>query len=146
MEPDTPDNIIGRGHITVLMNVFHADLPTAVGKAKHILEFCMSFGDGVSLPHTINFSYLQHPWDAVNQTLQDLLSPGVDWSVNPSNRNCPICLDPILLRKFGIPACGHPMHIWCCRGYKTQIVARSGVIKCPVCKFDAKGYCYQVRL
>jgi hypothetical protein len=30
MEPDTPDNIIGRGHITVLMNVFHVHLPTAV--------------------------------------------------------------------------------------------------------------------
>ncbi len=28
MEPDAPDNIIRRGHVTVMMDVFHVDLPT----------------------------------------------------------------------------------------------------------------------
>jgi hypothetical protein len=86
----------------------------------------------MSLPQKINFSYLQCTRDAVNQTLQDLMSPGVDQSVKPNDRNFPICLNLIFLRKFGIPACGHPMHVKCWRGYKTQTVARSGVIKCPV--------------
>jgi hypothetical protein len=43
----------------------------------------MSFENGMSLPHTMNFSYLQCAWDAANLTLQDLMSPAVDCAVNP---------------------------------------------------------------
>jgi hypothetical protein len=135
-ELDAPDNIIGRGHITVLMDVFHVNLPMAIQKMKHVLKFCMNFGNGESLPHRMNFSYLQHAWDASNQMLQVLLMPAVDWSVNPDDRTCPICLNPILLRKFGVLACGHLMHMSCWREYKTQMVARSGIVKCLVCNFD----------
>jgi hypothetical protein len=78
MRPDSPDNIIGRGQVTALNEVFHVDLPTAIQMTKHILEFCMSFGNGMSLPHTMNFSYLQYAWNAANLTLQDLMSPAGD--------------------------------------------------------------------
>jgi hypothetical protein len=41
----------------------------------------------------MNFSYLQHTWDAANVTLQDLMSPGVDREVNWNDRSRPICLN-----------------------------------------------------
>ncbi len=145
MRPDALDNIVGRGHITVLSEVFHVNLPIAQ-KTKLVLEFCISFGNRMSLPHTMDFCYLQCAWDAANLTLQDLMSSAIDRATNPNDRNCPICLDPILLRKFRIPACGHPIHSRCWKVYKTQMAARSQVIKCPVCHFDTQGYCYQVRL
>jgi hypothetical protein len=110
---DAPGNIIGRGRIGALNEVFLVNLPTAVQKTKNVLEFCMRFGNGVSLPHSMNFSYLQHAWDTANVTLQDLMSPVVDCAVNPNNRSCPICLNPVLLLKFGIPTCGHPMLMRC---------------------------------
>ncbi len=128
------------------MDIFHLDLPTVVLKTKHVLEFCMNFENGVSLPHRMNIGYLQRAWDAANQTLQVLLMPAVDRSVNPDDRDCTICLDLILLWKFGISACGHPMHMRCWRECKNQIYARSGFVKCPVCHFDTQGYCYQVQL
>jgi hypothetical protein len=146
MEPDAPDNIIGKGPVTAMMDIFHVNLPMAIQKTKHIQEFCVNLGNGMSLPHKMNFSYLQHAWDAASQTLQVLLMPSVDPSVNSDDRNCPICLDPILLREFRIPACGHPVHMSCWREYKNQINARSEVFKCPVCHFDTQGYCYQVWL
>jgi hypothetical protein len=105
MGPDAPDNIMGRGQVTSMMDILHVHLPTAVRKMTRVLEFCMNFGNGVSLPHTMNFSYLQHAWDTANKTLQVLLMPALDWSANPYNRNSPICLDPFLLQKFRIPAC-----------------------------------------
>jgi hypothetical protein len=71
-----PDNIIGRRDIIVLRVIFNVDLQRAVQRTKHILEFCMTFGNGVSLPHRMNFSYLQHVWDTANPTLRDLLAPG----------------------------------------------------------------------
>jgi hypothetical protein len=72
----------------------------------------MRFGNGMRLPHSMDFRYLQHTWDATNVTLQDLMTV-VDHAVNQNNRHCPICFDLVLLLKFGIPACGHPIHMRC---------------------------------
>ncbi len=72
MTPDAPGNVIGRGCIAALNESFLVDLPTAAQKTKNVLEFCMRFGNGVSLPHSMDFGYLQHAWDAANVTLQDL--------------------------------------------------------------------------
>jgi hypothetical protein len=43
--PDAPGNIIGRGHIGVLNEVFHANLQTAVQKTK----MCWSFVSGLGM-------------------------------------------------------------------------------------------------
>jgi hypothetical protein len=83
----------------------------------------MSFGNGVSLPHSMNFSYLLHTWGAANLTLQDLMSPAVDCAVDLNNMNCPFRLNLVLLREFGIPACGHPMHTKCWKVYKNRMTA-----------------------
>jgi hypothetical protein len=144
--PNVPDNIIGRGLVGALNEVFHVDLQTAVQKTKNVLEFCMRFGNGVSLPHSIYFSYLQHEWDAANVTLQDLMGPVVDRAVNQNDRCCPVCLDLVLLQKFGIQACGHPIHKSCWRLYRDWMYDYNQVVACPVCQFDTQGYCYQVRL
>jgi hypothetical protein len=80
----------------------------------------------------MNFSYLQHAWDAANVTLQDLMSPVVDCAANPNNRSCPICLNPVLSLKFGIPAFGHPMHMRYWRSYRDQMTAHNQVVACPV--------------
>ena len=56
MTPNAPGNVIGRGCIGPLNEAFRADLPTAVQKSKIVLEFCMRFGNGVSLPHSMDFS------------------------------------------------------------------------------------------
>ncbi len=125
---------------------FRVNLPTATQKTQSVLEFCIRFGNGMSLPHSMNFSYLQHAWDTANLTFQDLMSLVVNCAVDPNNRSCPICLNPVLLRKFGIPDCGHPMHMKCWRAYRNQMYDRDQVVACPVCKFDTRGYCYQVRL
>jgi hypothetical protein len=77
----------------------------------------------MSLPHLMNFSYLQRTWDAANLTLQDLMSPAVDCAVDLNNRNYPICLNLVLLHKFGIPACGHPMHMKYWKVYKNWMTA-----------------------
>ncbi len=139
-------NTIGRGCVDVLNEVFHVGLPTAVQKMRRILEFCVSFGNGVSLPHSMNFSYLQRAWDAANLMLHDLMSPAVDLAVDPNDRNCLICLNPVLLQKFGIPACGYPMHMKFWKVYKNQMTASNQVVTCPVCRFDIKGYFYRVQL
>ncbi len=146
ISPDAPGNIIGKGRVAALNEVFPVNLPTAIRKTKSALEFCMRFGNDMILPHSINFSYLQHAWDAVNLMLHDLMSPAVDCAVNPNNRSCPICLDPVLLLKFGIPACGHPIHMRFWRSYKDWMYGRNQVVVCPVCQFDTQGYCYKVRL
>jgi hypothetical protein len=78
MTPDAPVNVIGRGLVAALNESFLVDLPTATQKTKNVLEFCMRFGNGVSLPHSMDFSYLQHAWDAANVTLQDLMGFAVD--------------------------------------------------------------------
>jgi hypothetical protein len=39
MRPDAPDTNIGRGHVTVLNEVFYVNLPTAARKTKLVLEF-----------------------------------------------------------------------------------------------------------
>jgi hypothetical protein len=145
IRPDAPNYIIGRGCVAALNEIFHVDLPEAVQKMKHVLEFCMSLENSVSLPHSMSFSYLQHAWVDANLMLQDLLSTVVDHAVNSTDRNCPICLNPVLLQKFGIPACGHPMHMKCWKVYKNRMNARSQDVKCPVCNFDTQG-CYRVRL
>jgi hypothetical protein len=113
IRPNAPSNIIGIRHVVALNGVFCVNLPAAVQKMRNVLEFCLSFGNSVSLPHLMNFSYLQHAWDAANLTMQDLMSPAVDCAVDLNGRNCPIYLDPILSPKFRIPACGHPMHMKC---------------------------------
>jgi hypothetical protein len=100
----------------------------------------MRFGNGVSLPHSMNFSYLQHVWDAANIMLQDLMSPAVDCAVNLNDRSCPICLNLVLILKFGIPACGHPIHMRCWRLYRDQMYDRNQVVACPVRQFDTRGY------
>ncbi len=140
ISPNAPGNIIGRGRVAALNEVFHVDLPTAVQKMKSVLGFCMRFENGTSLPHSMNLSYLQGAWDAANLTLQDLMSPAVDCAVNPNNRSCPICLNLVLLLKFGIPACGHPIHMRCWRLYRGQMTARNQVVACPVCQFDTQVY------
>jgi hypothetical protein len=71
----------------------------------------MRSGNGMSLPHLMDFSYLQHAWDATNIMLQDQMGPAVDCAVYQNDRRCPICLDLVLSWKFRIPACGHPMYI-----------------------------------
>jgi hypothetical protein len=146
ISPNAPGNIIGRGHNAALNVVFRVNLPTAIQKTRRVLEFCMRFGNGVSLPHSTNFSYLQHTWDAANLTLQDLMSPAVDPAVDLNDRSCPICLNPVLSQKFGIPACGHPMPMRCWRLYRDRVTARNQVVTCPMCQFDTQGYCYQVQL
>jgi hypothetical protein len=146
MTPNAPGNVIGRGRVGLLNEAFCVNLPTAVQKTKNVLDFCMRFGNGVSLPHSIYFSYLQHAWDAANVTLQDLMGPAVDLAVNQNDRCCPVCLDLVLSRKFRIPACGHPIHMSCWRSYKDWMTARNQVVQCPVCQFKTIGYCYQVRL
>jgi hypothetical protein len=144
--PDSPGNVTGRGRIGALNEVFCVNLPAAVQKTKSVLEFCTRFGNGMSLPHTMDFSYLLHAWEAANLMLQDLMGPAVDHVVDLNDRSCPICLDLVLLRKFGIPAYGHPMHMSCWRSYRDQMTAHNRVVTCPVCHFDAHGYWYQVRL
>jgi hypothetical protein len=146
ISPNAPGNIIGRGHIGALNEVVHVNLPTAVQKTNSVLEFCMRFGNCVNLPHSINFSYLQRAWDTSNLTLQDLMDPAVDHAVNLNDRSCLICINPVLSQKFGIPACGHPMHMRCWRLYRDRMTARNQVVTCPVCQFDTQGYCYQVQL
>jgi hypothetical protein len=111
--PNSPGNIIVRERIGALNEVFSVNLPAAVQKMKSVLEFYMRFGNGVHLPHTMDFSHLLRAWEAANLTLQDLMGPAVDHTVDPNNRCCPVCLDLDLLKKFGIPACGHPMHMSC---------------------------------
>jgi hypothetical protein len=106
----------------------------------------MRFGNGMSLLHSMDFSYLQHAWDAANVTLQDLMGSMVDQAVNQNNRRCPVCLNLIVSRKFGIPACGHPIHMSCWRSYRDRMTVRDRVVACPVCQFNTHGYCYQVRL
>jgi hypothetical protein len=111
--PDSLGIIIGRGWVGALNEVFSVDLPAAVQKTKSLLEFCMRFGNGVSLPHTMDFSYFLCVWEAANLMLQDLMGPAVDHAADLNDRCCPVCLNPVLLKKFGIPACGHPMHMSC---------------------------------
>ncbi len=65
----------------------------------------------MSLLHLMDFSYLQHVWDATNAVLQNLMGPVVDRAVNQNDRRCPICIDLVLSLKFRIPACGHPIHM-----------------------------------
>jgi hypothetical protein len=60
MSPNAPGNIIGRECIGALNEVYHVNLKTAIQKTKDVLEFCMRFGNAVSLPHSIVSSYLQH--------------------------------------------------------------------------------------
>jgi hypothetical protein len=86
MTPDALGNVIGRGRVAALNESFLVDLPTAVQKMKNVLEFCMRFGNGVSLPHSMDFSYLQHVWDTANVMLQDLMGSAVDHAVNQNNR------------------------------------------------------------
>jgi hypothetical protein len=113
MSPNAPGNIIGRDCIGALNEVYLVSLQTAVQKTKDVLEFCMRFGNGLSLPHSIDLSYLQQTRDTANVTLQDLMSLAIDHAVNQNDRRCPICLDLMLFLKFGIPACGHPIHMRC---------------------------------
>ncbi len=136
LSPNALGNIIGRGQVGVLNEVYSINLPTAVRKTKNVLEFCMRFGNGMSLPHSMDFSYLQHAWDAASVMLQDQMGPAVDHAVNQNNRRCPICLDLVLSQKFGIAACGHPMHISCWRLYRDWMYDRNRVVACPVCQFD----------
>ena len=75
MTPNVPGNVIGRERVTALNESFLVNLPTAVQKTKNVLEFCMRFENGMSLPHLMDFGYLQHAWDAANVTLQDLMRP-----------------------------------------------------------------------
>jgi hypothetical protein len=84
----------------------------------------------------MDFGNLQHGWDAANVLLQDLMGPKVDRAVNKNGRHCPICLDPILLLKFRIPACGHPIHMRCWRLYRDRMYDHNQVVACPVCQFD----------
>jgi hypothetical protein len=91
-----PGKIIGIGRGGELNEDYHVDLQTAVKKSKNVLKFCTRFGNAGSLPHSMDFGYLQHMWDATNVTLQDLMAV-VDCSVNQNNRRCSICFDPILL-------------------------------------------------
>jgi hypothetical protein len=56
ISPNVPGNIIGRGRVGALNEVFCVHLPTAVQKTKNVLEVCMRFGNGVSLPHSMDFS------------------------------------------------------------------------------------------
>jgi hypothetical protein len=139
MSPNAPGNIIGRGCVGVLNEVFHLNIQTAVQKMKDVSEFCMRFRNGVSLPCSMDFSYLQHAWDAANIMLQDLMGPAVDHAVNQNDRCCPLCLNLVLLQKFGIPACGHPIHMSCWRSYKDRMYDRSRVVACPVCQFNTQG-------
>jgi hypothetical protein len=131
MRPDATDNIIGREHVTALIEIFCVNLLEVVQKTKLVLEFCVSFGNDVSLPHSMNLNYLQHAWDAANLMLQVLVSPAIDCAVNSNDRNCPIFPNLILLRKFRILAYGHPIHMMCWKVYQTQMTARSRVVKCP---------------
>ncbi len=144
--PNAPCNIIGRGRIGVLNENYHVNLHTAVQKTKNVLEFYMRFGNGVILTHSMDFGYSQHRWDAANVTLQDLMGPVVDRAVNQSYRCCFICLDLVLSLKFGIPACGHPIHMRCWKLYRDRMIVRNQVVAFPVCQFDTQGYCYRVRL
>jgi hypothetical protein len=128
MTSNVSGNIIGRGQVGALNEVFHVNLPTAVQKTENVLEFCMRSGNCMSLPHSMDFSYLQHAWDAVNVTFQDLMGPVVDRAQN--NRRCPICLNLVLLFKFRIPACGHPIHMRCWRSYMDGCMQSSCCMPC----------------
>ncbi len=146
IRPVAPGNVIGGGCVVALNEIFRVNLPTALQKTRNALDFCMSFENGVSLPHLMNFGYIQRTWDAANLTLQDLMSPVVDHAVDPNDMTCPICLNLILLQKFGILACGHPIHMKCWKVHKNRMTASNQVVACPVCQFDTQGYCYQVPL
>ncbi len=56
MKPNAPSIIIGRERVAALNESFLVDLPTAVQKTKSVLEFCMRFGNGVSLPHSMDLA------------------------------------------------------------------------------------------
>jgi hypothetical protein len=135
--PNAPGNIIGRGSVAALNEVFRVNLPIAIQKTRCALEFCVIFGNGMSLPHSMNFSYLQHAY---------LISPAVDCAVDPNDKSCPICLNPVLSWKFRIPACRHSLHMKCWKAYKTWMTVCNRVVTCPICQFDTKGYCYRVQL
>jgi hypothetical protein len=60
MGPDAPDNVMGRGQIGLMINIYHVDLPKVAQKTRHVLEFCVNcFERGKGWPHAIDFSYLQ---------------------------------------------------------------------------------------
>jgi hypothetical protein len=146
MTPNAPGNVIGRGHVAALNEAFCVDLPAAVQKTKNVLEFCMRFGNGMSLPHSMDFSYLHHALNATNVTLQNLMGSAVDHAVNQNDRCCPVCINLVLLQKFRLPACGHPIHMSCWRSYSYRMTARNQVVACPVCQYDTHGNCYRVQL
>jgi hypothetical protein len=60
MTPNAPGSIIGIGCIAALNEAFFVDFSTAIQKTKNVLEFCMRFGNGVNLLHSMELSYLQH--------------------------------------------------------------------------------------
>jgi hypothetical protein len=39
---DAPENIMGRGHIFSMIDIFHVDLSTAVQKTRRVLDLCMN--------------------------------------------------------------------------------------------------------
>jgi hypothetical protein len=47
ISPNAPGNIIGRGHVAALNEVFRVGLPAAIQKTNNVLEFCMWFENGV---------------------------------------------------------------------------------------------------
>ncbi len=134
-----PHNIIGRGQVCALRDVFGVDLDLAVQRTWGVLNFCITRSNRDAYLHpVINFGIVNQVWVATSQTLEVILTPVV-WLVNPNNRTCPWCLKHILSWIFGIPMCGHPMHIRCWRQYHTPIRARGGVIRCPLCNEDTRG-------
>jgi hypothetical protein len=122
MTPDVLGKVIGRGNIAALNESFLVNLLTAVQRTKNVLGFCMRFGEGVSLLHSMDFSHLQHAWDIANVALQDLMGSAVDLAGNQNDRRCPVCLDLVLLWESRIPACGHPIHMSCWRLYRDQML------------------------
>ncbi len=84
------------------------DLQLAIQRTRRVMNFCIACckRDGL-FPH---FSFLRHARVASNQILGVLLAP-IDWLMIPNNRSRTLCLDLILLQKFEISSCGHPMHV-----------------------------------
>jgi hypothetical protein len=94
------DNIIGRGQVGLLKDVFGVDLQLAIQRTRQVMNFCIARSKrDAFFPLAIDFSILQQGWVAANQTLGVLLTP-INRLVNPNDITCPSCLDLILSQKF----------------------------------------------
>jgi hypothetical protein len=108
-----PNNILERGQVGLLRDVFGMDIQLTIQRTRQVLNFCAICSNReMIIPPAIDYGVLNQVWIVTNQTLGLLVMP-LDWLVNPNNQMYPFCPKPILSWAFGVPACGHLMHTRC---------------------------------